>query len=148
MNRSLYRTIGRLMGVDRDCYTTRLNQGDAYMKKIFFSLITVALLCAASVASVAQAQVRCTPDGFGGQRCTDGRGTTRITPDGFGGFRHSTPNGTMRQSPDGFGGSRISLPDGGAARVTPDGFGGNRITMPDGSVTRCTPDGFGGIRCR
>lgn len=71
-------------------------------------ILRIALCFAAVVWSSALfAQVRCSPDGFGGQRCTNSDGSiTRMTPDGFGG-------------------SRITGPDGGTTRVTPDGFGGN-----------------------
>ena len=115
------------------------------------------------------AQTRCSPDGFGGQRCTDSYGnttrltpdgfggariqdsngnTTRVSPDGFGGNRYSDSNGNMRrQTPDGFGGSRVTDSNGNVTRITPDGFGGSRITDQNGNVTRCSPDGFGGMRC-
>lgn len=85
------------------------------------------MLALVASTSCVSAQTNCSPDGFGGQRCSNSRGITQITPDGFGGSRISGPNGTTN--------------------VTPDGFGGSRITSPDGRVTNCKPDGFGGTRC-
>ena len=56
-------------------------------------ILRIALCFAAVVwSSGPLAQVRCSPDGFGGQRCTNSDGSvTRMTPDGFGGSRITGP---------------------------------------------------------
>jgi hypothetical protein len=142
--RILLKVLLKFCGISQSRFDTRLK-----MK----STITVsfgAVLLLFTVTFGAEAQTRCSTDGFGGQRCVDSSGNvTRITPDGFGGQRYTQPNGDVQhQTPDGFGGSRLTDSHGNTTRITPDGFGGTRITAPDGQVTRCVPDGFGGTRCR
>ena len=66
-------------------------------------LVALSIVLAGLSAVLAEAQVTCRPDGFGGTRCSDGSGWRS---DGFGGYRGTGDNSGSGWRSDGFGGFR------------------------------------------